>query len=360
MQKNVFIALLVFVFSFTAKAQVENIIVITSDGLRWQELFNGVDTAIANNKHFNQGDSNYIYKTYWDADPIKSREKVFPFFWKVFTTQGSIYGNRAWNNYVNVTNPYWFSYPGYNEIFTGYADSRINSNNFKPNPNTTLLEYLNTLPRFNNRIAAFGAWEAFDRILNQQRSGLPIFSAFDTVGGKLTPRQQLINQMLLSSYKPFKWDECLDVFTHYAAMEYLKLNKPKVLFIGYGETDEWAHHGMYRSYLDAAFQFDQWVGEIWQYIQTQPEYKNKTALFITTDHGRGDNLKRQWTSHGQEIQGANETWFMVLAPGLAAQGEVKSKSQYHTNQFAQTMASLLGETFKAEHPIGEKIDLNRP
>jgi hypothetical protein len=48
--------------------------------------------------------------------------------------------------------------------------------------------------------------------------------------------------------------ECLDVFTHCAAIEELNKNKPRVLYIAYGETDEWAHSGKYRSYLDAAHQ----------------------------------------------------------------------------------------------------------
>ena len=48
-------------FSQTA----ENIIIITTDGLRWQEVFAGMDSAIANNKKFNQGDSAEIFKKYW-------------------------------------------------------------------------------------------------------------------------------------------------------------------------------------------------------------------------------------------------------------------------------------------------------
>ena len=65
--------------------------------------------------------------------------------------------------------------------------------------------------------------------------------------------------MMQDSYRPFGNAECLDVFTHYAALEYLKTKKPKVLYISYGETDEWAHHGYYRSYLDAAHLVDKWI-----------------------------------------------------------------------------------------------------
>jgi hypothetical protein len=34
----------------------------------------------------------------------------------------------------------------------------------------------------------------------------------------------------------------------------------------------------YRSYLDAAHQVDAWIKEIWDYVQNDPQYKDKTAL----------------------------------------------------------------------------------
>ncbi len=77
-----------------------------------------------------------------------------------------------------------------------------------------MLKFLNGQPKLKGRIAAFGAWDAFDRILNEKRSGIPVISAFDTVRGKNpTAKQKLINQMLADSYKPWLKDECLDVYS---------------------------------------------------------------------------------------------------------------------------------------------------
>jgi bisphosphoglycerate-independent phosphoglycerate mutase (AlkP superfamily) len=147
------------------------------------------------------------------------------------------------------------------------------------------------------------------------------------------------------------------MFTHYAAFEYLKTRNPKVLYIAYGETDEWAHAGEYRYYLDATKQVDKWIEEIWNYVQANKKYKNKTALLITTDHGRGDKNKKDWTSHGSNIIGANEIWFAVMAPGLPAKGEVKEDVQLYQKQLAQTIAKLLGLSFIAEHPVAEAVNL---
>ena len=49
----------------------------------------------------------------------------------------------------------------------------------------------------------------------------------------------------------------------------------------------------------------------------------------------------------------------AMGPGIKAKGEVKTSQQLYQKQFAQTMASVLGLTFTAEHPVGEKIELNK-
>lgn len=358
--RNYILFLLLFIsFSVQAQQKIENVIIITSDGLRWQDVFTGMDTAIANNKKFNQGDSSYLYKQYWNADGNTRRSLLMPFLWNNIARNGQIYGNHLLGNKVNNANPYWFSYPGYNEIMTGYPDTAINSNDYPPNPHVTVLEFLNQQAQYKNRVAAFGAWNAFDRILNEQRSGIPVVCGYDTVKGALNDKQQLVNTMLQNSYKPWGTSECLDVFTHYMAFEYLKKNKPKVLYISYGETDEWAHHAQYRNYLDAARQVDKWISEIWNYVQSTPEYRNKTAIFITTDHGRGGINKSQWTDHGQSVPDASEIWFAVLAPGVPAKGEIKAPMQLYQKQFAQTIANLLGFTYLASHPIGEAINIKK-
>jgi len=355
MKKLLLLALLLNVKSLHAQ-KIENIIIITTDGFRWQEVFTGMDSAIANNSKFNQWDSAGIYKKYWSDDVNERRKKLLPFLWNVIAAKGQLYGNRHFDNKVNVANRYWFSYPGYNEIFTGYPDTLVNSNHYKANPNTTLTEFLNKQPAFKNRVAAFGAWNAFDRILNEQRSGMPVINAFDK---PLQGSNPLFAKMLQDSYRPFGEEECLDVFTHYQAMDYLQQKKPKLLYISYGETDEWAHAGKYKDYLNAANQVDNWIQDVWNYVQSEPRYKNKTALFITTDHGRGDKIKEEWVTHGEGLTGANEIWFAVVGPGISAKGEVKTPGQLYQQQFAQTIASLLGLVFKCEHPVADKIVLNQ-
>jgi hypothetical protein len=354
--KNLLVIVCIVSLQINAQNKTENIIIITTDGLRWQEVFKGMDSAIANNSKFNQGDSSYIFETYWGNNENERRKKLLPFLWNTIELKGQVYGNRVFGNKIDNANPYWFSYPGYSEIMTGFADTSINSNNHPSNPHVTVLEFLNKQSKLKGRVAAFGAWNAFDRILNEERAGFPVISAFDTCGGKNpTANEKLINAMLKDSYKPWHENECLDIFTHYAAMEWLKTKKPKVLYIAYGETDEWAHAGLYRSYLDAAKQVDAWIKQLWDFVQSDPQYKNKTTLLITTDHGRGDIKKEEWTDHGKDISDAHEIWFAVIGPDIKTSGEMKTNVQIYQQQFAQTIAKLMGYNYKASHPVADYI-----
>lgn len=343
---------------FTAKAQssrIKNVIVVTTDGFRWQELFGGMDSAIANNPAFNQGEKEQIYAAYWDEDEATRRKKLFPFIWGEFVSKGQLYGNRKYRNFVNITNPYSFSYPGYNELFTGFADSAINTNQYPDNPNLNVFEFINRQPGYRGRVAAFGSWEAYRRILRKKQSGFPVIAAFDTIDWKNTSyTEQVINRMKQQSYKPEGEEGCMDVFTHFQAMEYLRTHQPRLLYIALLETDEWAHRKMYKNYLDAAHQLDSWLQELWQFVQQSPVYKNNTAILITTDHGRGDINKLQWTGHGG-IKGADEIWLGIIGPGISAKGEVKTPVQLYQKQVAQTIASLLNLQFVANHPVAEAI-----
>src|SRR6187397_1083330 len=128
--KYSFLVLFAFVsiHTFAQSAhKTENVILITLDGYRWQELFTGADSSLINEKKFT-GDPAGIKALYGGITPEERREKLMPFFWKTIATQGQLYGNRAYGNQVNCSNTMWFSYPGYSEILCGFADDeRIDS-----------------------------------------------------------------------------------------------------------------------------------------------------------------------------------------------------------------------------------------
>lgn len=352
--RSTFVALILTTQVLWAQNKTENVIIITLDGYRWQELFTGADLQlVANDKYV--GDTTALKKNFWKDTPEQRRQTLMPFFWNVIAMKGQLYGNRQYNNKVNCSNHMWFSYPGYNEILTGFADDeRINSNDKFENPNVTLLEWLNRQPAFKGKVAAFGSWDVFPFIINEKRSGVPVNAGFEPATGKLTDRERLLNEMQLQIPSPFEGVR-LDGLTHQYAMEYVKKNQPRVVYISYGETDDFAHEGKYDAYLHSAQVTDSFIRDWWNYLQANPKYKGKTTIIVTTDHGRGVDPIDTWRSHGTEIANADQIWFAVIGPDTPATGEMKTEGQWYQNQVAATVSAMLGMNYTNDKKVGDAV-----
>jgi len=218
--KKTFFSLLILLLSCSAFSQQknENIIIVTLDGLRWQEVFGGVDSLLMVNKNFTH-DSESLAKNFWSDDVLERRKKLFPFLWSKVAAQGQLYGNRNLGSYANVTNPYQFSYPGYNEIFTGYPDTAVNSNDKILNKNENVLEFINKQKNYSGKVAAFSTWDCFPYILNKWRSKIYVNSDVDTFYFN-TPQFKLLNDFQFLAPRPI--DVRPDIITYMAAKEYLK------------------------------------------------------------------------------------------------------------------------------------------
>jgi len=80
-----------------AQNRTENVVLITLDGARTQEIFGGVDLEIVRDKtRRGKVEDSPLYKKYWADTPQQRREKLMPFFWGTLMKQhGSIAGNRS-------------------------------------------------------------------------------------------------------------------------------------------------------------------------------------------------------------------------------------------------------------------------
>jgi len=337
------------------KRKTENIILVTLDGMRWQEVFSGAEMRLITNKSF-VDDTTSLKKIFWNESIEKRRHALLPFFWDVIAKQGQLYGNRNLGSRVNTTNKMWFSYPGYNEILTGFADDvTITSNDKFNNPNKNVFEFIQSQKGYNNRVAAFTSWEVFPYIINVDRSRIPVNSGVVAAKGNLTECEKLLNE--LSFQLPNDAGQTrLDALTFHYAFEHLKHNRPKILFISFDETDHYAHEGNYDRYLKSARYTDEMISSLWNWVQTQPDYKDKTTLIITTDHGRGNLNIDDWKHHGAKMPNADEIWIAVLGPDTPSLGEVRNGQQLYQNQIAKTMASLLGWDYTNRVPVGSAIE----
>lgn len=360
MKKILIIAALFFCGSFaSAQNKTKNLVVVTLDGLRWQEVFRGADSVLVNRKEYNS-DKKGITARFLRESPVERRTILMPFLWSTVAQRGQIYGNRDLGNNAEVTNTYKFSYPGYSEIFTGFPDPRLNSNDKVPNPNTNVLEFINKQKGFEGKVIAFTSWDVFPAILNDKRSGIIVNSGLaDLNVPAMSDRLKLLNE--LQHQAPGFVDEeiRLDAITYQFGKQYMIDKKPRVLYFGLDETDDLAHQGNYRAYLQQANKTDAMLADLWNYLQSDPFYKDQTTLIITSDHGRGQVPVETWKTHGEKIIGAEQVWFAVIGPDTPAKGEIKTQSTVYHKQLAQTFSELLGLDFKswAGHEVGAAVNL---
>ncbi|MGB5436279.1 MAG: sulfatase-like hydrolase/transferase [Maribacter sp.] len=334
------------------------IVLITMDGLRWQELFTGADPLLVTHTKYVH-DTTALKESFWREAPRERREALMPFLWQEATKMGQLHGNRGLGNKIDLTNTMWFSYPGYNEILTGRADdSRIDSNDKINNPNTTILEIVNSDPRYKGKVAAFGSWDVFPFIVNEERSGVPVNAGFEiAMGNDMTERERFLNQ--LQAQVPSPWGTVrLDAFTHHYALEHMKKNHPMFVYIAYGETDDFAHDGNYEAYLRSAHNTDNLIKELWEFTKQDDFYKDNTIFIITTDHGRGTDPLDTWRHHGNKIKGAGQVWLLAFGNGIKAIGEVDANAQLYSDQIAPTVLELLGIDVNEELMEGKPILLD--
>ena len=336
-----------------AAAATENVVLLMTDGLRWQEVFTGAEESLISKEPGGVKDVDALKEAYWRDTPEARREALMPFLWNVVAKQGQIFGNQAKGSIARVTNGMHFSYPGYNEVLCGFADPRIDSNDKKLNQNITVFEWLNRKPGFQGKTAAVTCWDVFPYIFNFERCGFVVNSGNDPlVVSPPNPRIDLINRLKAETTEYFR-GESWDSFVKESALEYIKQEKPKLFFLSLGETDSWGHAGRYDHYLNSAHRADASFKELWELLQSIPQYQGKTSVIFTVDHGRGD-APVEWKSHGQDIKRSEFIWLAALGPDTPALGERANVPLVTQSQVAATLAAFLGEDYCAAVPQAAK------
>ena len=334
-----------------APHKTQNVIFVMTDGLRWQEVFRGADPDLMNEA---SGVANIgeLKRQYWRGTREEQRAALMPFLWHAIAASGQIFGSRDLGSEAYVTNGLNFSYPGYNETLCGFPDPRIRSNDNVPNPNVTVLEWLNRKPAFHGQVAAFGAWEVIASIVNGERGGFVSnagYAPFTT-----PPVPAAIEVLNRAKAETRVWDdEPFDAFAFLTAMEYAKLRKPRVLYLSLGETDDWAHEGRYDLYLQAAHRVDGYLKELWETVQSMEQYRGKTTLIFSTDHGRG-LAPTAWKSHGEKLPDSKYIWMAFLGPDTPALGERSGVPAVTQGQIAATLSAFLGEDYRTDVPNAGK------
>ena len=338
---------LVLTASVRAQSNDHHIILITLDGARTQEMFGGLDaTVLKSTVKDGKIEGTPLYRKYWAETPEGRREKLMPFFWgTLMKRHGSIAGNRARGSIVQTANKLWFSYPGYSEILTGEArDDLITSNDKKRNPQTTVLEFLKAKLRLTEKqVAAFASWDTMDFIVEREAGAITSNAGYEKyehpdAGVRELSKQQFETQT--------PWDSVRhDFYTFRFALAHLKTYEPRVLYLSLGETDDWAHDNRYDRVIEALARTDEYLRQLYDFIQSNERYRGKTSIIITTDHGRGNSIT-DWKDHGEKVPESQYGWIAVVSPGSPLRGEWEDAETVHLNQIAATLCRFVDVDYR--------------
>jgi hypothetical protein len=323
--------------------RTENVVLVTLDGVRVQELFGGMDQTIAEHAVKDENsDIEMARERYWRESAVERRAALLPFFWGTLAPQGVVLGNPDRGSRVLVRNSIKWSSPGYGEIMTGAAHAEIVDNSPLRYPHVTIAEYLvKKLGLEKHEVAQFGSWDGFRFAAASTDDAFVMNGAYDALPPALsTPEMDTL--VALRRDIQGLWDESSnDVLTFRIAQLYLKRHKPKFLWFGFGQSDDWAHADRYDRLLDCLHLTDRLLSELWATLQSDDAYRGKTTLIVTTDHGRGRG-PADWTEHDQSIAGSEDIWIAVIGPDTPSMGEAGPYPTVYQSDIAATIARFFG------------------
>lgn len=320
-----------------------NVILVTLDGVRVQEVFGGLDETIAAH------DAQDVYseiatgrERYGSGTAEARREALLPFFWKTLAPRGVVFGNPAHGNHVKVQNRVLWSTPGYTEIMTGAPRPEVTDNDRVRHPYRTVLEHAReALGLDYGQVAQIGSWEGFKLAAASRDDAFLMVGVHDSIpapwGSAETDQLALLRRQVMGL-----WEEgSNDVLTFRMAQHFLVRNQPRVLWLALVNSDDWAHADRYDRYLEYLHLADSLLGELWQTVQSLDAYRDRTTLVITTDHGRGIQGS-DWAEHDITIPGSDDIWLAVVGPDTPDRGEVTEPGLIYQGQVAATVLQFLG------------------
>jgi arylsulfatase A-like enzyme len=305
-----------------ASERTRNVILVTIDGVRWQEIFGGVDHQRS------------------PSLACGGVSALLPNLHALADVGVSVHD-------IASSGPNFVSLPGYREIVTGRANARCTNNDCRAIDEETLLDEIDDT-------AVVASWEkiALAAVKTPRRQ---MISAGRHAGATRDRLRVNENASHLLDENPSAYpgwgDYRPDRYTMALAREVLSAKRPRFFWIALGDTDEYAHRGDYPGYLDALRSADRFIGELWQILGTLGEYGAETTILVTADHGRA----RDFRDHGRAPESAR-VW-LIAAGGAVPRGI--ASGEHRLRDVAPTIRSLLDlpedHSREAGAPIAELV-----
>ncbi len=302
-------------------------IVLVIDGIRWQEVFTGVDRSLARIHGF--------------AGTPRTASELVPNLHLLRTEAGAAVGAPGVGHTLRASGPVYRSLPGYMELLSGRPAEYCLSNRCGSVRSPTLIDRVGE--HAPGAAALFGSWpHLIHAAALQPERGMVSTGRSGGTNLELLYRSQLRASLRVRAAAagpaPSKGDFRGDAFTAALALDYLNHERPRLLFVSVGEADVWGHANNYGAYLAALQRADAFAGELLAASTRLNRAGHRTTLIVTTDHGRD----RRAREHGPGIPESGRVWAIAGGFGVNARGDVPLEQPRTLSAIAPSVLCLLG------------------
>lgn len=288
------------------------VVVLALDGVRWQEVFDGVDPTLARQKGL-------------APHEVLRAEQLMPNLHEIVWTRGAATGAPGHGEGIYASGPNYVSLPGYAEMLSGKRTA-CTTNECDAMPERTLADDFSDLSAgWATDVAVIASWPDVARVAARHPERVVVSAGRHGGATRHLARFDAESAWLLDAgakEKPYPGygDFRPDRFTSALALRYLREQTPRFLFVSLGEPDAYAHRGLYRQYLESLAHADAVVGEIEHQLTVLRSRGHRATLFVTTDHGRG----KRFAGHGGMAPESARVWLVATGSGIDARGWVSA------------------------------------
>jgi hypothetical protein len=239
--------------------------------------------------------------------------------------------------------PNYVSLPGYTELFEGKRWTGC-TDNFCPGATfPTIVDEIRAQHQAPTDVAVISSWERIAFASTVCSRNVVVSSG--TVRAQGSEWALAASDEMRQEYQagrsadayPGHGDYRPDRYTAPLALSYFRTYRPAFMFVGLGDTDDYAHRGDRRGYLNALQQADRFISGLVLEIARMGDRGKRTTVIVTADHGRSNGF----VGHGGEFPESSRTWLFAWGPRIA-HARLSSGPVRHLADVAPTVREIVG------------------
>ncbi len=311
-----------------------NVILFMVDGVRWQEFFHGADPLV---------------------DPTMKEPHIFKYLFSRPKRDSFISGDRRNGIESVISNRQMISLPAYQSIMAGKTVACRTNSCGRIETETFPERIQRELNLKKTEVATLASWPMISSAVEHQKGRTFVNTGIQPIlEGIIDSNTTALNKKQTETLPSWS-DARQDEFTFAQALNYLKNNRPRFLFISLNDSDEWAHSGDYAKYISTLKGYDEKLKILFDTLEHMGDYGQSTSVIFTTDHGRGDG--ENWKNHGAHYPESKYIWLYGRNPKLG-QSVRKAEPPYtgYTHlDIRPTIEKLMGLTPQRCDKCGQVI-----